>query len=213
MKNHLVARELLDQIEQVLGDKPRLARRGRRTENTGAATSRPFPGRASALDKATRLLYESRPYLHVAVYLNGGTRLVRHAASGAVSHCYTMEFGQGVVGKVAQSGRLRVVADVSSDCDYYQVFPQTLSEIVVPIKIGSRVLGVIDVESDRHNAFAYADRVLLTQVAKRLTRYLGGAGKYLLLEARETVADHLRPRYETHVKAQHRAAAGDRSRS
>lgn len=59
------------------------------------------------------------------------------------------------------------------------------SQIAVPIKIASRVLGALEVESDRESAFSYADRVLLKQVAARLARFLTSTGKVLLRRERE----------------------------
>ncbi len=208
VKSVLSARELLEAIERELAGKPRLAARGR---TSARALERFEPGDPGALQTVVRLLCEHRRYLHAAVYLNGGTRLVRHAAAGAVSGCVVMDLGQGVVGRVAQTGAARVVGDVKADRDYYETLPQTRSELVEPIRIGSRVLGVIDVESERRNAFRYPDRVLLGKVAQAMAKFLTGRGKYLLLEARETAADHLRPRFESHARQHHFAVAGEKS--
>ncbi|MGH6629855.1 MAG: GAF domain-containing protein [Burkholderiales bacterium] len=59
------------------------------------------------------------------------------------------------------------------------------SAIAVPIRIGSRVLGVMDVESDRENAFGKVDRVFLEEVARRLARYLTTRGKHVLRRLRD----------------------------
>jgi hypothetical protein len=53
------------------------------------------------------------------------------------------------------------------------------------MKLAGRELGVLDVESDRENAFGSDDRVLLETVATRLARYLAGPGKYLVRKARQ----------------------------
>ena len=62
---------------------------------------------------------------------------------------------------------------------------ESKSQIVVPIKIVGRVLGALEVESDRESAFSYADRVLLKQVAARLARFLTSQGKVLVRHERE----------------------------
>jgi hypothetical protein len=67
-------------------------------------------------------------------------------------------------------------------------FLETKSEIVVPIKFGRRVLGVIDVESDHSNAFGPKERVLLEQVSRSLAMFLSRQGKYLLRRAREAAS-------------------------
>jgi hypothetical protein len=97
-------------------------------------------------------------------------------------------------------------------------FLETKSEIVVPIKIASRTLGVIDVESDQANAFGSEDRVLLERVAQLLARFLTSKGKYLVRKAREAKESGLKTREEKHAPASEkmqstrRAAAGETSR-
>jgi GAF domain-containing protein len=63
--------------------------------------------------------------------------------------------------------------------------PETRSKIVVSIKLPSRELGVLAVESDREDAFGVEDRVLLEGVADALARFLAGPGKYLARRARQ----------------------------
>jgi hypothetical protein len=63
--------------------------------------------------------------------------------------------------------------------------PETRSKILVTMKLASRELGVLSVESDRENAFGTQDRVLLEAVADTLGRFLVGNGKYLVRRARK----------------------------
>ena len=67
--------------------------------------------------------------------------------------------------------------------------PETQSKILVSMKLATRELGVLAVESDRENAFGSEDRVLLEQVADVLARFLAGPGKYLARKAREAASD------------------------
>ena len=62
--------------------------------------------------------------------------------------------------------------------------PETRSKILVSMKLAGRELGVLDVESDRENAFGAEDRVLLEDVATVLARFLTGRGKYVVRKAR-----------------------------
>jgi len=66
--------------------------------------------------------------------------------------------------------------------------PNTQSKILVAIKIASRKLGVLAVESNRQNAFSPAERVLLKKLAIVLARFLTGRGKYIIRKTREAVA-------------------------
>jgi putative methionine-R-sulfoxide reductase with GAF domain len=58
--------------------------------------------------------------------------------------------------------------------------PGTRKKILVTIKIAGRELGFLNVESDRENAFAREDRVLLEQTATLLARFLTSQGRYLV---------------------------------
>ena len=62
--------------------------------------------------------------------------------------------------------------------------PETRTKILVSMKLGSRELGVLDVESDQEKAFGAEDRVLLENVANLLSRFLAGRGKYLIRKTR-----------------------------
>lgn len=93
------------------------------------------------------------------------------------------------------------------------------SHMAVPIRIAGRVLGALEVASDRENAFAFADRVLLKQVAARLARFLTSTGKVLLRRERERqnsllTAPETRGYQPASQKAASlRAAAGENRRS
>ena len=107
----------------------------------------------SPLEKTVEILYDQRRYFWVGIYLVAGERVERQAFRGPVPPCHSFAFGKGNVGTVGQNGLVKVIPDVSQDPTYSMCFLETKSEIVVPIKIVGRVLGVIDVESDRADAF------------------------------------------------------------
>jgi hypothetical protein len=62
--------------------------------------------------------------------------------------------------------------------------PETRSKILISMKLASREIGVLSVESDRENGFGAEDRVLLERVADVLALFLTGPGKYLARKAR-----------------------------
>jgi GAF domain-containing protein len=139
----------------------------------------------SPLDELLRLLYEHRDYFWIGIYFVLGDKVVRQAMQGPIPPCHEFEFGKGNVGTTGQSGLVKVIPDVTSDATYSMCFLEVKSEIVVPIRIGGRTLGVIDVESDRPNNFGFADRVLLQGIAAMLARFLTSRGKLLVIHARE----------------------------
>lgn len=181
MKTYRSAREVLGAVEQVLAAKPRLASRGRLPlrEIRGAQFQE------SPLVQVARLLQKGRQYFAVTIFLDAGGRLLRVASAGPAPRCAAMRLGEGNVGQAAKTGTPKVVPDVSHDPQYVAVFAETRSELVMPIKISAHVSGVIDVESDRLNAFSFQDRVLLHKIATVLARFLATRGKYLVMKARE----------------------------
>ena len=76
--------------------------------------------------------------------------------------------GHGIVGAVAQSGVGRLVPDVRSDPDYLDVVTETRSEMCVPLRVGERVLGVLNAESPRPGAFTQQDFELLGTLADQM---------------------------------------------
>ena len=69
---------------------------------------------------------------------------------------------RGLCGAAAASGSSVLVSDVASDPRYLTTLGNTRSEIVIPVKSATgQVVGLIDVESDRVDAFGKEDERLL----------------------------------------------------
>jgi L-methionine (R)-S-oxide reductase len=169
MKRYQSARGVLAAIEKTLAES--------KASKTGAK-SRP-------LDDVLEILYEGRHYFWIGIYLVVGNEVRRQAFRGPVPPCHTFAFGKGNVGTTGQRGVTKVIPDVTEDPTYSMCFREVKSEIVVPIKLVTRTIGVIDVESDQPNAFGAEDRVLLKNVALMLARFLTSKGKYIVRKARE----------------------------
>jgi putative methionine-R-sulfoxide reductase with GAF domain len=78
--------------------------------------------------------------------------------------------GPGLTGEAVRTRKTVVANDVSKDSRYLTAFVGTRAEIIVPVldAAGSRVVGTIDVESDRLNAFGVEDQEILEQCALAL---------------------------------------------
>jgi len=76
--------------------------------------------------------------------------------------------GQGVTGQVAETGRPIRTGNVNQLENYIKVDETISSELCVPIKIRGRVLGVINAESVKRDAFTGEDEQLLTTLASQL---------------------------------------------
>lgn len=120
------------------------------------------------LAAAVEVLHEGfEHYSWVGIYLVEGDDLVLGPWRGpeATEHV-RIPVGQGVCGAAAASGQTEIVDDVNADPRYLACFPSTRSEIVVPISHDGRVVGEIDIDSDRAAAFGEEDREFLEQVAE-----------------------------------------------
>ena len=105
-------------------------------------------------------------YSWVGIYLVEGDDLVLGPWQGPEATEHTrIPVGQGVCGAAAASGVTEIVDDVNADPRYLACFPSTRSEIVVPIALDGRVVGEIDIDSDRPAAFGDDDREFLERVA------------------------------------------------
>ncbi len=80
----------------------------------------------------------------------------------------TVPFEQGVVGRVLETGLPERIADVAMTPYYLDVDTRTCSELAVPLKIGQHVIGVINAESAKRNAFSETDERLLMTLAGHL---------------------------------------------
>lgn len=75
------------------------------------------------------------------------------------------ELPQGITRWVAEHGEPVRTGNVHSDPRYLEADPAIQSEMAVPLKIGERVIGALNVESILPNAFTEHDERLLTTVA------------------------------------------------
>ncbi len=70
---------------------------------------------------------------------------------------------EGITGWVAGTGQPLLCNDVKQEPRYHaqELVPETKSEFAIPLRVGSRVIGVLDVQSDRVNAFDREDEIVL----------------------------------------------------
>lgn len=76
-----------------------------------------------------------------------------------------LRVGEGITGWVVRSGRPARVGDVTRDPRYFTLLTEVRSELAVPLRVGGELRGVINVDSDRLDAFSEDDEVLLGELA------------------------------------------------
>jgi signal transduction histidine kinase len=93
--------------------------------------------------------------------------------------------GKGIVGRALTTGRPELVPDMRKDPDYLEWVPGTLSEMIVPIRIGERLLGLVDVRSSFAGRYDADDLARLERLASQIGLVLSNA--QLLAQERQTV--------------------------
>ena len=90
---------------------------------------------------------------------------------------------KGITTKVAKTGNSVIVRDVRKNTDFVEGLPGILSELAVPIKVGQKTLGVLNVESKKLNAFDEKDQELLEILASHAVTAISNLDRARELEA------------------------------
>ncbi len=86
----------------------------------------------------------------------------------AALHAHSLRRGLGVIGWTAEHGELVRLGDATRDPRYLPLSPRVRSEICVPLREGSQTIGVINLESERYDAFDERTEQILTTFAHAL---------------------------------------------
>jgi len=112
-----------------------------------------------------------------AVDFDAGGVFIVDAAKGTVDEIYShgyapsceadlhLKMGDGLVGYVARMGEAIIVSNVAQNEHYIGCNPTTKSEMLVPIKLDGRIIGVFNIESNRLNAYDKRDLALMRAFA------------------------------------------------
>jgi GAF domain-containing protein len=150
------------------------------------------------LVQLVRLLQISFNYDHVGIALIERDEAVYKVGAGFLwddpdfdFHPRRLKVGsEGITGWVAAAGEPLLVPDVSQDPRYvWMKESQTRSELAIPIKVKGQVIGVLDVQSDRLNAFDKSDLAVLQSLANQAAVAIENAR---LFEAEQRRADQFR---------------------
>jgi len=101
----------------------------------------------------------------------------------------SVKLGEGLVGWAALHKEPVLVADVSQDARYLHLVPDARSELVIPMLIKDRCIGVFDLESPELNAFTKEHMELLTLLASQAAVAVENARLYEEVRRREERID------------------------
>jgi sigma-B regulation protein RsbU (phosphoserine phosphatase) len=89
-----------------------------------------------------------------------------------------LRLGEGIVGQAALTRKPVRVDDVRRDPRYLNSLDPVRSELAVPMSVGNRLVGVIDVESTTAGTFTLEDQALMTLIASRVAFSIDNARLY-----------------------------------
>src|SRR5213082_1040260 len=109
------------------------------------------------------MIRAARNYRWIGIYKIVNTEFVILAETGDEPPAYPrFPITQGLCGAALDSGKPIIVGDVHQDPRYLPTFHTTRSEIIVPmINEHRKILGMLDAESEKANAFGDEDRQFL----------------------------------------------------
>ncbi len=150
------------------------------------------------LFKAIDLIRSRFDFYHAAVLLvdvPGEFVVVREASGEAGAQFkrdgFKLAIGsKSIIGTIAETGEVLVVNDTSRDSVYmpHPALPETKSEAAVALKVGERILGVLDVQSSRAFAFSNDNLRILQILADQLA--IAVINSELFAETQEHLAQH-----------------------
>lgn len=145
--------------------------------------------------RITELIQKTFHYYYVSIFTcEPGDQKLRFRSSASAlrngrhkaQRSLVVELGQGLIGQAAQTGERILVDDVRADKRFRFIpnLPETKSELVLPLKLEDRVLGILDIQSDLLHVFHPNDLLILDALAANIARAVEGARLYSDLRRR-----------------------------
>ncbi len=127
----------------------------------------------------TRAISEKFGFYHTGIFLNDASNqfaILRAANSEGgqrmLARGHRLKIGEtGIVGNVVAMGRPRIALDTGADAVFFNNpdLPNTRSEMSLPLRAGSIVIGALDVQSTEPNAFTEEDVEILNTLAGQVS--------------------------------------------
>ena len=89
-----------------------------------------------------------------------------------------LRLGEGITGWVARHGKPALVNDVSQDIRYVAARRGVKSELAVPLEVNGETRGVLNMDSDRMDAFSADDQELLQELAVQAAKVIENTWLY-----------------------------------
>jgi len=159
------------------------------------------------LNQVVQSIHKTFGYDHVAIAMIEEDYAVYRYGAGPLWENPAFNFNpshlkigsEGITGIVAASGELIYLPDVREDPGYVEMQgSKTLSELTVPIKVKDKIIGVLDAQSERLNAFDNTDQVVLQSLADQTAVAIENAQLYRQAKQLAVVEERNRLARELH---------------
>lgn len=104
-------------------------------------------------------------------YLWQKEELILGPFQGSVS-CTRIALGKGVCGEAAKENKTMIITDVTKHHNYIACDSRARSEIVVPMYQGTKLLGVLDLDSSEVASYDEVDEKYLEMLVEKLVKNL-----------------------------------------
>ena len=133
------------------------------------------------MDKVGQRLEAAFGYYHASAGLIEGKEIIFRARYNERRQITIPEIrlllnGPGLIAWVARNARTRLAAEAQADALFmpYPFFPETRSELALPLMAQDRIIGVLDVQSDRVNGLGPDDLTTLEVIGGQLAVAVDG---------------------------------------
>jgi putative methionine-R-sulfoxide reductase with GAF domain len=136
------------------------------------------------LEQSVAIIQEQFGYDYVNLYLlsRNLNRLNLRSAAWQTEGPRAEDFiqlnvGQGIVGDVVATGQSIIVNDVSNHTAFlaHPALPNVKAQLAVPLMVGTKIIGVLDIESDQADAFVESDREFVQALANTMAMAIENA--------------------------------------
>jgi signal transduction histidine kinase len=159
------------------------------------------------LEQVVKLVQKAFGYEHVAIAVLEEDYAVYRVGAGRLWEDPKFDFNpsrlkigaEGVTGRVVATGQALYLPDVREDPGYVEMKGSgTLSELTVPIKVKGKVIGALDAQSERLNAFDDSDLMVLQSLADQTAVAVENAQLYKQAQQLAVVEERNRLARELH---------------
>lgn len=159
------------------------------------------------LEQVVKLVQKAFGYEHVAIAVLEEDYAVYRVGAGRLWEDPQFNFNpsrlkigaEGVTGRVVATGQALYLPDVREDPGYVEMKGSgTLSELTVPIKVKGKVIGALDAQSERLNAFDDSDLMVLQSLADQTAVAVENAQLYKQAQQLAVVEERNRLARELH---------------